>query len=88
MTQNLPLMVPLACLNLGLTIAEAIRAVTRGGALALGRPELGSLEPGSPADVSVFDTADVRNFAYHYGVPRAVFVVRGGHRLWPAGEPI
>ena len=46
MTQNLPLMVPLACLNLGLTIAEAVR-VTRGGALALARPELGSLEPGA-----------------------------------------
>ena len=81
MTQNLPLMVPLACLNLGLTIAEAVRAVTRGGALALARPDLGSLHPGSPGDVVVFDTPDVRHLAYHYGVPRAVLVARDGRRL-------
>ena len=83
MTQNLPLMIPLACLNLGLTIAEAVRAVTRGGALAVSRPELGSLEPGSPGDLSVFDAADVRQLAYHYGVQRAVLTVREGRRLWP-----
>lgn len=88
MSQNLPLMVPLSCLNLGLTIAEAVRAVTRGGALALARPELGSLEAGAPGDVAVFDTPDVRNLAYHYGVPRAVLAARGGRRLWWVGEPI
>lgn len=82
MSQNLPLMVPLACLNLGLTIAEAVRAVTRGGARAVGRPELGALEPGSPGDLAVFDASDVRDLAYHYGVPRAVLTVRGGRTLW------
>ncbi len=84
MTQNLPLMVPLACLNLGLTIAEAVRAVTRGGALAVGRPELGTFDVGSPGDVAVFETPDVRNLAYHYGVPRAVLVAREGRPLWRA----
>lgn len=88
MTQNLPLMVPLACLNLGLTIAEAVRGVTRGGALALARPDLGSLQPGSPGDVAVFDTPDVRHLAYHYGVPRAVLVARDGRRLGMLGEPV
>ena len=82
MSQNLPLMVPLACLNLGLTIPEAVRAVTRGGALAVGRPELGSFDAGSPGDVAVFETPDVRNLAYHYGVPRAVLVAREGRPLW------
>ena len=82
MSQNLPLMVPLACLNLGLTIAEAVRAVTQGGARAVGRPELGSLAVGSPGDIAVFDTPDVRDLAYHYGVPRSVLVARGGRPLW------
>jgi imidazolonepropionase len=81
MSQNLPLMVPIACLNLGLTIPEAVRAVTWGGALAVGRPELGSLVAGSPGDIAVFDTPDVRNLAYHYGVPRAVLVAREGNVL-------
>jgi imidazolonepropionase len=84
MSQNLPLMVPLACLNLGLTIAEAVRGVTLGGALAIGRPELGHLATGSAGDVAVFDTPDARNLAYHYGVPRAVFVARDGRPLWKA----
>jgi imidazolonepropionase len=88
MTQNLPLMVPLACLNLGLTIAEAVRAVTRGGALAVARPELGCLHTGSPGDVAVFDTPDVRHLAYHYGVPRAVLVAREGRRLGPVADPV
>jgi imidazolonepropionase len=87
MSQNLPLMVTLACLNLGLTIAEAVRAVTRGGALAVGRPELGSLAAGAPGDVAVFDTPDVRDLAYHYAVPRAVLVARAGIALWrPEGD--
>lgn len=86
MSQNLPLMVPLACLNLGLTIAEAVRAVTLGGALAVGRPELGSLAAGSPGDLAVFDTPDIRNLAYHYGVPRAVLVARDGRPLWRAAS--
>ncbi|HJU87406.1 MAG TPA: imidazolonepropionase [Gemmatimonadota bacterium] len=81
MSQNLPLMVPLACLNLGLTIPEAVRAVTRGGALALGRPELGTFDVGAAGDVAVFDTPDVRHLAYNYGVPRAVLVARDGNVL-------
>lgn len=86
MTQNLTLMVPLACLNLGLTIPEAVRAVTWGGARAVARPELGSLEPGTPGDLAVFDVPDVRHLAYHYGVPRAILTVRAGRRLWQAGD--
>jgi imidazolonepropionase len=86
MTQNLPLMIPLGCLNLGLTIAEAVRAVTRGGARAVGRPDLGSLAPGAPGDLAVFDAPDVRDLAYHYGVPRAVLTARRGQVLWRAGN--
>ena len=86
MTQNLTLMVPLACLNLGLTIPEAVRAVTWGGARAVARPELGSLEPGTPGDLAVFDVPDVRHLAYHYGVPRAVLTVRAGRPLWRGAD--
>ena len=39
----------------GATLAEAVHAVSRAPALLAGRPELGVLEPGGPADVAVLD---------------------------------
>ncbi len=38
----------------GVTAREALRAVTRGGAGALGRDDVGSLEPGRRGDVALF----------------------------------
>jgi len=38
---------------------EVLRAATRGGALCLGRPELGSLVPGQQADVALFSVEGV-----------------------------
>lgn len=42
-----------------LTAREALRLATSGGARAIKRPDLGRLEPGSPADVAVFDLEDI-----------------------------
>jgi N-acetylglucosamine-6-phosphate deacetylase len=39
----------------GASLAEAIRAVSRAPALLAGRPDLGALEPGAPADIIVLD---------------------------------
>lgn len=43
----------------GLTALETLGMATRGGALGLGRPELGHLEPGAAADLCVYDLAGV-----------------------------
>ncbi len=42
-----------------LTVAEAFRMATIGGAAVLNRPQLGRLEPGCAADFAVFDANDV-----------------------------
>lgn len=42
----------------GLTTAEVFDAATMGGANALHRPDLGRLQPGSKADIAIFDMAD------------------------------
>lgn len=42
----------------GLTTAEVFNAATIGGADALKRPDLGRLQPGSKADIAIFDMAD------------------------------
>jgi N-acetylglucosamine-6-phosphate deacetylase len=39
----------------GASLAEAVHAVSRAPALLAGRPELGVLEPGAPADVAILD---------------------------------
>jgi len=47
----------LAVIALGLTVEEAILAITRNAARALGRPELGTIRVGGPADLVVVEPA-------------------------------
>jgi imidazolonepropionase len=82
MTQNLLLMVAFGCCSLGLTVGEALRAVTRGGALALRRMDRGTLMPGAVGDVALFEVPDYRHLAYHYGMSHCVVTIKGGEVIW------
>ncbi|MGH7564192.1 MAG: imidazolonepropionase [Gemmatimonadota bacterium] len=82
MTQNLMLMAAFGCCLMGLTIDESLCAVTRGGALAVSREDLGSLAPGSAGDLAVFDVPDYRQLVYHYGVRHGWATVRNGRVIW------
>ncbi|MCK5439544.1 MAG: imidazolonepropionase, partial [Gemmatimonadetes bacterium] len=82
MTQNLLLMVAFGCCLLGLTVGEALRAVTRGGALALRRMDRGILMPGAVGDVALFEVPDYRHLAYHYGMSHCVVTIKGGEVIW------
>lgn len=86
MTQNLPLMAAFASCDLGLSIAEALRAVTRGGARALGRSDRGHLAPGALGDVTLFDVSDWRHVVYHYGVNHVRATIRGGRVIWSRSD--
>jgi imidazolonepropionase len=69
----------LACCGMGLAPGEALRALTQGGALALGRgAEIGCLAPGFRADVALFDVADWREVPYFFGENRCARVLRAG----------
>lgn len=46
-------------LNLGMALPDVIDRATRRPALAIGKPELGTLQPGAPADVALFRLEDV-----------------------------
>lgn len=87
MTQNLLLMAAFGCCLMGLRIDEALRAVTRGGARALVRDDLGTLAPGAAGDLAVFAVSDYRHLVYHYGVDHLVAVVRGGRPIGPVPGP-
>ncbi len=84
MTQNLLLMAAFGCCLMDLTINESLRAVTRGGALAVGRSDLGSLAPGSAGDLALFDVPDHRQLVYHYGTLHGRATVRDGRVIWEA----
>lgn len=84
MTRNLPLVATLGCLRAGLTISEALGAVTRGGAAAIGRDDRGTLEPGALGDLALFDLPDARHLVYDMGAHATVATIRGGRVIWRA----
>jgi imidazolonepropionase len=79
MAPSLPLATTLACTQMRLTPAEALAAITREAAFALGLSgEVGRLEPGLAADLVVLDLPDYRALPYFFGVNHVAAVVKGG----------
>jgi imidazolonepropionase len=88
MTENLPLAGTLASLQMGLTPAEVVRAMTLDAARALGLQEThGSLAPGKQADLIVLDIPNVDYFPYHFGVSHVKIVVKTGSIVLPSRIP-
>jgi imidazolonepropionase len=78
LTESLPLMMSLACMQMGMSCAEAWRAVTVEAAFAAGCDDAGRLQPGMRGDLVIWDADDHRQVAQHYGVPLARTVVVAG----------
>ncbi|WP_028049011.1 imidazolonepropionase [Cellulomonas sp. URHD0024] len=68
---SMPLMIALAVREVRMTVAEALRAATLGGAHALRRDDVGHLRVGARADLAVLDAPSHRHLAYRPGVPIA-----------------
>jgi imidazolonepropionase len=78
-SENMQLAITFACTTLRLTVEEAIRAATLGGAQALRlEREVGSLEVGKRADLVVLDATSYKELPYHFGVNLAAMVVVDG----------
>lgn len=68
-TLSMPMILSLACTQLGMTPAEAISAATINTAYSLGRHRrIGSIEKGKQADLAVFEVADYREIPYYFGM--------------------
>ena len=81
-SENLQLAVALGCAHLGLSVEEAILAVTRHAAAAVAREDrIGRLAPGLDADLLLLDTRNEADLAYHYGINLTAAVFRGGRRV-------
>lgn len=78
MSENVFLAMGLACVENGLTPAEAYLGFTRLGGLALGDPSLGRLFAGGPADVVVFRAESYRQLPYHFAMNDVASVIKRG----------
>lgn len=79
MTENLQLMMTLACIQMRMTPAETIQAVTFNAAKALKlEGDRGSLALGKRADWVLFDTDSYQELLYHFGVNFVNTVVING----------
>jgi imidazolonepropionase len=81
---SMPLMLSLACVQMGLLPAEALTAATINAAWSLGMGEqVGSLEVGKQADFLIHEFADFRELAYFIAVPARPRVFIAGTEVTP-----
>ncbi len=77
-SENVFLAMGLACVENGLTPAEAYLGFTRHGADALAEPELGRLQAGFLADLVIYEAQSYRALPYHFAMNDVAHVVKSG----------
>ena len=93
-TNSMNFCVATAVLQMGLTVQQAVRAATLGGAIALGMHEdgwidprgnaqarVGVIAPGARADLRLLEAPSVTHLAYRPGMPLTDAVWRAGARV-------
>ncbi len=89
MTQDLQMMLTLACTLYKMTPAEALRSVTLGAARALGRTDIGQLAVGKRANLALFDVPHYQYIPYHFGKNHVEAVLLDGNFVyWTEDEPL
>jgi len=77
--ENMQFIIQLACLNMKMTIAEAVTAATFNAACAIGLNDtIGSLEKDKQADVIILDIPNHKFLSYHYGINLVNTVIKKG----------
>jgi imidazolonepropionase len=77
---SMPLVITLAIANLGLSVSEALRAATVGGAQALRTSDRGAMGRGRLADIVAWDADHEGAFAWSHGLRP--------YRVWRGGVPV
>ena len=80
-TSSMPFVIALAVRKLGLTVAEAIEAVTSAPTDLLSLPDRGRIAPGMRADLILLRHMDERQLAYEVGGNPVDLVVCGGKTI-------
>lgn len=78
-TVSMPLVMNLGCLKMGMTPAEVLAASTINAAHAIKRgKEIGSIEKGKKADITIFNVPNYMVLQYRYGVNHVHSVIKNG----------
>ena len=77
---SMPLVIALAVSYFGMSVTEALRAATIGGAHALRASDRGAMVRGRYADIVAWDADHEGSFAWSYGLKPL--------RVWHGGEPV
>ncbi len=81
-TPSLPFVLSAACSQMGMAPAEALRAATAGGASALELEDgRGTLRPGAPADLVLWQAATGEEIPYRLAAPLCAGVWKAGRRV-------
>jgi imidazolonepropionase len=81
-TQSMFLVLNMACVRFGMSIAEAIVAATINAACAAGvQKKVGSIQVGKQADLIVCEPSDYRDLAYYFGSSPVRAVVKRGRQV-------
>ncbi|MCA9757011.1 MAG: imidazolonepropionase [Candidatus Eisenbacteria bacterium] len=84
MVDSMPLVLALACLEIGLTPAEAVVGATVNSAYAVGEgDDRGRIAPGLRADLQILDAPSYVSLVYHLGGSHVRWVVKDGRLLDP-----
>jgi len=88
-TVSLPFIMNLACLKMGMTPAEVLTAATINAAHAINRGnQIGSLEAGKKADITIFNVENYMKLQYLYGVNHTDIVIKNGRVVVKGGKLI
>jgi len=80
---SMQFIITLACLQMKMTVAEAITASTINAAAALERADkIGSLEIGKQADIIILDMPSYKFLPYHFGSNNVTRVIKKGKIIW------
>ena len=87
-TLSMGRVIELGVMRCGLTVREALNAVTVNAAYAVGREkEVGSLEPGKQADLVILNVSTPEELIYAWGVNHVVAVIKRGRLVDRRRQP-
>ncbi len=85
--ENLQMAMDMACLGMGLEPLQVLKGVTLNAAKAICRDqEIGSLEVGKKADLTIFNAPNPDYIFYHFGVNSVVHVFKSGQQVLRGGQ--
>jgi imidazolonepropionase len=80
---SMQFIITLACLQMKMTVAEAITASTINAAYSLEMGDrVGSLEVGKQADILIMDMPSYKFLPYHFGSNNVQTVIKNGKVIW------